>query len=113
MGAVTLAFGWGLLRGYGWTKWLGHGLMLVFATLTVWGLSSAVLALRTAGSSSWTDYVGLMVPMCVILLPISVSTVLFRRKTREWFLRAKRIRAEYKKAQPGLRRSSSRGHFFK
>ena len=98
IGAATYTLGWALLRGYGWVRWLGLGLAVVFGTLLIYGFISALLLLTGQGVSSWIEYATLMVFPLILLLPILIPAVLFRRKTREWFLRAKRIRAEHKKA---------------
>ncbi len=132
-----IVFGWGLLRASGWTRWLGRAVALGLTILSV-GMLAALLSgsgtvdLGTtaptpdgpwvAGGSEVQIEIQNQIEHTaewIILSPfqfavaLGVLVILERRKTKEWFLRAKRIRAEHKKAQPGSRRSSSSGHFFK
>ena len=113
VGAATLAFGWGLLRAYGWARWLGLGLAIVFGTAVFLIIIMLAQASIESGSVSRAELVGLMAALCVFLLPISILVVLFNRKTRGWFRRAKQIRAEHKTTRRVSRRSSSSGNFYK
>ncbi len=89
IGSAMFILGWGLVSGYSWGRRLALELAIVLGGLTVWGLIDELFEEQNGGFS-W----GLL----FFFLPISLSIALFvvtsRRKTRDWLVRAKRVRAE-------------------
>ena len=115
LGACILILGWGLLRGFGWAKWLGFGMAsLVVGLALFYIVRHTRFALNDPDATATRRIVSVAgILACPILFAAAMLVVLSRRKTNEWFRRAKRIRAEHKTTRLASRRSSSSVRLFK
>ena len=95
IGIATAIFGWGLLRGCRWARWLGLGLVIVVGSLSVHQTIIWFLPEWVEGHAFLCGSVALS---SLLFIWIRVSYILLCRTTKEWFARAKRIRAEHKTA---------------
>lgn len=91
IGTAAMTCGCGLLRGYGWARWCLFGVVALLGALSVYWISLAFV---------WTRFDPFLVvqSFALFLFSIVILVVLLHRTTKQWFHRAKRIRAEHKTA---------------
>jgi len=85
----TVILGWGVLRGYSWVRWSGSGAASAIGVILMYKLVALV---RDRPDGYYMLQFLFSLPL---LLSIAVVVIPWRRKTRDWLLRARRVRGEY------------------